>query len=333
MDLNLTTEAVVSSGPPNVKVYGYGTLAVLLICILSILGIVVYPWLPKKLNNMVMSLMGSLAVGALAGDALFHLIPTSLGVHGHDHGKNDDNDAIKKTVVMVSGIYSFYLIDIIMTMLFSNKNVQHSHHHGHHEEAENELPMEILTNDQAQLTTSEIPSNKGHIKKVSKLFGSMKTTKSYGWSVLLADTIHNFADGIAIGAAFSTDLTLGLTTTFAIALHEIPHELGDYAILLQAGFSHIQAVVLNFLTAFTSLIGLYVGITISSSSEKALPYILSYTAGVFLYIALTDILPLIIPTRNSSILMVVLYNLGILTGFVLMFLIAFFEEEIYHLLE
>jgi zinc transporter ZupT len=112
--------------------------------------------------------------------------------------------------------------------------------------------------------------------------------KSLAWVILLADTIHNFADGMAIGASFAVSNKEGVSRSISIFCHEIPHELGNYAVLVGCGFTHIQAVLANFLSACVSFVGFYVAAAIGS--DKAVSdWILCITAGMFYYISLVDL--------------------------------------------
>ncbi len=108
------------------------------------------------------------------------------------------------------------------------------------------------------------------------------------WILLVSDAIHNFADGLAIGASFSKSINFGISTTIAIVVHEIPHELGNYAVLVKCGLSHLQALFLNFLSACAAFIGFYVGVSIAADSGVSL-WIFAFTAGMFFYISLVDL--------------------------------------------
>jgi zinc and cadmium transporter len=108
--------------------------------------------------------------------------------------------------------------------------------------------------------------------------------------VLLGDGLHNFVDGVAIAAAFLDSLPLGLTTTLAIVAHEIPQELGDFAVLLDAGQSPRRALVLNFASGLTAVAGALMGYVWLARVHVAGPYVLGISAATFLYIALVDLL-------------------------------------------
>ncbi len=115
--------------------------------------------------------------------------------------------------------------------------------------------------------------------------------KPVAYLVLLGDGLHNFFDGIAIAASFLTSFELGITTTLAIIAHEIPQELGDFTLLTYAGFSTKKALLFNLLSALTAVIGAISFFYLSSQIENLQYYGLAFTAGAFLYIAGTDLLP------------------------------------------
>ncbi|NML18243.1 ZIP family metal transporter [Azohydromonas caseinilytica] len=112
-----------------------------------------------------------------------------------------------------------------------------------------------------------------------------------GWSVLLGDSIHNFCDGIIIAAAFLADTQLGIATALAVILHEIPQEVGDYIVLLNAGFSRRRALVYNAASGLAGVAGGVVGYLAVEPWKPLFPYLLVVAAGSFLYVAVADLLP------------------------------------------
>lgn len=166
-------------------------------------------------------------------------------------------------------------------------------------------------------------------ENVASPSGVEHAMKSTGWMVLIGDGIHNFADGLAIGAAFSQDLVLGMTTTLAVAFHELPHELGDYAVLIQSGFSHYRAILWNFLSATTAVIGFFIGVALSSD-EKIRQWIFAVTVGMFLYISLVDLLPTLLADGQVEWKRFLVVNIGFLLGITIMFLLALFEDSLIH---
>ncbi|XP_068068215.1 zinc transporter ZIP5 [Anomalospiza imberbis] len=111
------------------------------------------------------------------------------------------------------------------------------------------------------------------------------------WMVVLGDGVHNLTDGLAIGAAFSHSLSSGLSTALAVLCHELPHELGDLAVLLRAGTAPRSVLLLNLLSALLSCLGVVAGVALGHSGTPLAPWVLTATAGIFLYVALADMLP------------------------------------------
>ncbi len=112
-----------------------------------------------------------------------------------------------------------------------------------------------------------------------------------GILILVGDGIHNFVDGVLIAAAFLSDLHLGVITGLAVAAHEIPQELGDFAILLHSGYSRLRALVLNVLSSLTTVFGAWLAYYGLQRIEHVLPYVLALAASSFVYIAVADLIP------------------------------------------
>jgi zinc and cadmium transporter len=109
--------------------------------------------------------------------------------------------------------------------------------------------------------------------------------------VLLGDSIHNFCDGIIIAAAFLADLRLGALTALAIIAHEIPQEVGDYIVLLNAGFSKARALAYNALSGLAAVAGGVLGYFVVGAWEPLFPYLLVVAASSFIYVATADLIP------------------------------------------
>ncbi len=112
-----------------------------------------------------------------------------------------------------------------------------------------------------------------------------------GWSVLLGDSIHNFCDGIIIAAAFLTDIRLGVATSVAIIAHEIPQEVGDYIVLLNAGLSRRKALLYNAASGLSAVVGGVVGYFVVGPWEALFPYLLVVASSSFIYVAVADLIP------------------------------------------
>lgn len=115
--------------------------------------------------------------------------------------------------------------------------------------------------------------------------------KSSSSLIIIGDTLHNALDGVAIGAAFLIDPTVGIITTIAVAAHEIPQEIGDFGLLLKNGLSRTRVLVVNALSAIATTIASVLTFTIGDAEHPVIPYLLAVTAGFFIYIAASDIIP------------------------------------------
>lgn len=112
-----------------------------------------------------------------------------------------------------------------------------------------------------------------------------------GKLILIGDGIHNLVDGVLIAAAFLTDIHLGIVTSIAVIAHEIPQEVGDFAILLQSGFSRMKALAYNVATSLTTVVGGVVAYAWLALAEQVVPYVLAIAASSFIYIAVADLIP------------------------------------------
>jgi zinc and cadmium transporter len=109
--------------------------------------------------------------------------------------------------------------------------------------------------------------------------------------IIIGDSIHNFVDGILIAAAFLTDVRLGIVTSLAVAAHEIPQEVGDFAILLQSGYSRRKALWYNVLSSLATVLGGVLAYFGLGNLHDVLPYIISLAASSFIYVAVADLIP------------------------------------------
>jgi zinc and cadmium transporter len=133
--------------------------------------------------------------------------------------------------------------------------------------------------------------------------------------VLIGDAFHNFVDGAMIAAAVMTSIPLGITSAIAVAAHEIPQEVGDFAILLHAGYSRTRALLLNVMTALASALGAICAFVAFESLPQLLPYFLALAAASFLYVAMADLIPGLHRGRTdaSSMRQIVLIAAGVAT--------------------
>lgn len=109
--------------------------------------------------------------------------------------------------------------------------------------------------------------------------------------IILGDSVHNFIDGVAIGATFLVSIPLGIITALAVATHEIPQEIGDFGILLHKGLERKKVLLVNFFSALTAVVGALISFWLGERIEALLPMLLAITAGFFIYIAASDLIP------------------------------------------
>ncbi len=115
--------------------------------------------------------------------------------------------------------------------------------------------------------------------------------KPVSYLVLISDLVHNFIDGLVMAGSFMVGFPLGVVTTFAIALHEIPQEIGDFGVLIYGGFEKTRALILNYVSALTVILGGIIGYYLSALVEGADVLLLPFAAGNFIYIAASDLIP------------------------------------------
>ena len=137
-----------------------------------------------------------------------------------------------------------------------------------------------------------------HDKAVDKSFQNPSKTAagtllgdSTASVILVGDMVHNFLDGVVIAAAFSADPSLGVVTALAVIAHEIPQELGEFAILLGSGYSRKAALVANVLTSLAMIVGATIAWFTLASLQIFIPYLLTFTAASFIYVAISDLMP------------------------------------------
>lgn len=191
--------------------------------------------------------------------------------------------------IMESGIntnlVSIFIISGILLFFIIEKFI-HWHHHGEEED-----------------------EKENHIHPVGKL-------------ILFTDGFHNLIDGAIIGASFLVSIPLGIATTLAVILHEIPQEIGDFAVLIHSGYSKKKALLFNFISASASLLGLLVVFIFGNIVEGVSMWFMPIAAGGFIYIAVADLIPELHKTKNikHSIIQILIIALGILSMLALTFL-------------
>lgn len=234
--------------PSNIMPLTYAIISTILVSFIAFVGLAALP-LQNRANRLV-SLLVSLAAGAMLGDAFLHLLPEAF-----------ENNQPAGLFVLLG-----------LTMFFVLERVLHWHHHGENEDV----------------------AAKHH---------------RVGYMSLAADSLHNLIDGALIGVAFQASIPIGTATALAVALHEVPQELGDYAILIHAGFSKSRALLLNFATALLATLGAILAFSFAGAQNGA-NWLLPVTAGGFIYVAAADLIPELLRERRYVALWLQLIGFG-----------------------
>jgi len=142
---------------------------------------------------------------------------------------------------------------------------------------------------------------------------------TFAYMNLIGDGIHNFIDGLILAASFMTSIPVGIATTFAVALHEIPQEFGDFGVLIYGGFKKGKALFMNFLCALTAVLGGLIGYILFSQVESYKLFLLPIAAGGFLYIASSDLIPELRKEKDlrKSMVNFAVFSFGIVLMYVL----------------
>ena len=236
----------------------FALLSVLGVTLISLVGIVLVPAMRRPSRDGIAVLM-SLAVGAMLGNAFFHLIPRSLERADSPYGP---------ALLTIGGLVGFTLLEAVV-----RRRLDQAHPH-----------------------------------------------LSVGYMNLIADGIHNFVDGVAIAAAYLVSPEVGVATTFAVLLHEVPQELGDFGVLLHAGFSWRRALAYNLASGALALVGAAVTLLLTERGVDLETPLLPVIAGGFLYVALVDLLPDL--ARQLTPRLALLETGGILAGVAIPYLLG-----------
>ncbi|XP_076842582.1 metal cation symporter ZIP8 [Brachyhypopomus gauderio] len=348
----LLNQALLPCSPPSAAhlkhieqhVWGYGFLAVTIINLFSLLGLLVLPFTKKPYFPKVLTYFIGLAIGTLFSNAVLQLIPEALGFDP----KSDNY--IQKAVGIFGGFYLLFFMEKILQMVLKT-----DHEHGHSHSSSAGVPQQ---NGGAVITVTSFST--AHCDKTSRTSDSpedqeppesqqatesgrglcqclssrrLAGVKTLAWMITLSDALHNFIDGLAIGASFTVSVLTGFSTSLAIVCEEFPHELGDFVILLNAGLSVPQAAFFNLLSAMSCYVGLVLGVLLGSSFAPNL--IFAFAGGMFLYIALADMFPEMNAiareqprSTKTDVIFFIIQNTGLLTGFLVIFLITMFAGDI-----
>jgi zinc and cadmium transporter len=247
----------------------------------------VFLLVPEQVGLRMLPHFVSFATGALIGAALLALLPEAMQGAG-------PTGAHEIGVALVVGLGIFFVIEKLVLW-------RHSHSHERDDAKAQDAASQLHhAHDGA--------AHHGH-----EHHGHDHRDGAAGVLVLVGDSIHNALDGVLIAAAFLTNVQLGLVTTLAVAAHEIPHRVGDFALLLNAGMSRARAMFLNMATGLASVLGGIVAYFGLHRAQGLLPYALALAAAGFLYIAVAGLIPGLHRRADprTSLVQVVLMGLGV----------------------
>lgn len=228
-----------------------------------------------------------------------------------------------------------YSLEILLPLLNGGKTHSHSHSHSH--DQPNAAKYVIRDTEDTEFVDMTAAKPTEETKEVNKMLADSKISKRSALSpvafmVVIGDGLHNLTDGMAIGAAFGMDPVTGMATAFAVLCHELPHELGDFALLLQTGVSIRRAIFLNIVSSVLSVVGMIAGLVITANHAGFVRWIYAGTAGTFLYIALADLVPEL-GRDGKTFKNAMLQISGILAGGLIMLAIALNEDRLRILFE
>jgi zinc and cadmium transporter len=146
-----------------------------------------------------------------------------------------------------------------------------------------------------------------------------------GKLILFSDGVHNFIDGIIIGVSFLVSIPVGIATTIAVILHEIPQEIGDFAVLLHSGYTKKRALWLNFLSALFAVIGVAFVFILGSVVESYVLWFLPIAAGGFIYVAVADLIPELHKHNGVGLKNSIIQIITVIIGVCLMLVLTFLE--------
>ncbi|GLA63197.1 hypothetical protein AtubIFM55763_009847 [Aspergillus tubingensis] len=286
---------------------------------------------PPNIDPSSLSVMVAFAVGGLLGDTIFHLLPEIfLGEDSPDHVRFvmvEPNRNLLLGLGIMVGFFTFVAMDKTLRIATGGAGHDHSHAHAN---TDDHKPTGTATGASPQPSTSlkqrKPASNSTTTPQPTDTDDDEKeinpSVKLGGYLNLIADFTHNITDGLAMSSSFYASPTIGATTTVAVFFHEIPHEVGDFALLIQSGFSKRKAMGAQFVTAIGAFLGTFIGIAVqelggnSSSAaitDSCLPssgllgtsltwgdMLLPFTAGTFLYVGTVSVIPELLETGKDK---------------------------------
>ncbi|KAM7391118.1 hypothetical protein PAMP_021834 [Pampus punctatissimus] len=351
-----------SPRPSDAEVWGFSFLSVTVVSVFSLTGVFIVPFMKSRYMKYVIIFFIALAIGTLYSTAILQLLPEAFGFDPMV------DFYVPKSAVVFGGFYLFFFTEKVLKMLLKQKNGSHGHSHyssadrystPDREVEEGEKEKLQQNGEASSLALGKVDAGEGELMlspaqtpqdSQSPDSGGRSASSGGGcywlkgttysdigtlaWMITLSDGLHNFIDGLAIGASFTASVFQGISTSVAILCEEFPHELGDFVILLNAGMSIQQALFFNFLSACCCYLGMGFGILAGNSFSPN--WIFALAGGMFLYIALADMFPEMNEVSreeedaggSSFLLTFAIQNAGLLTGFAIMLLLTTYSGQI-----
>lgn len=241
------------------SVWLYTLASTLVISLMGLLGVFSLYLSHERLRSWLLPLVG-FAAGGLLGNAFFELLPELVE---HEKGVLTPFSAF----LVIVGIFLSFLLE----QALRSYQGDHPHSHGH--------PPHL-----SHMAGCAEPEECGET-------GSVLHAKPFAVVDLIGDLVHNFIDGLVVGGAYLVSINLGITTALAVVLHEIPHELGNFAVLVQSGLTPKRALTFNFLAALLAVVGGVVALSVGEITRAFPLYLLPFTAGTFIYLAVGALIP------------------------------------------
>lgn len=274
-----------------------------------------------------LKLLLSFAVGGLLGDVFLHLLPEAWATVDKD-GQHNHSGHTTIGLWVLAGILSFLIIEKIFAKEgefehmhddcdSSNEEEEEEQDHSRSKKITTDLPkingcdLKQRTNASDSVKKNRNKKQNSQVQSSQKVASSTQCTDSTedktsnikvsGYLNLLANVIDNFTHGLAVGGSFLVSNKVGFITTLAILLHEIPHEVGDFAILLRSGFDRWKAAKAQMMTASGGILGVIAALTAESaeSAGENTAWILPFTSGGFIYIALVTVVPDLLDEKHA----------------------------------
>lgn len=286
---------------------------------------------PPNIDPSSLNIMVAFAVGGLLGDTLFHLLPEIfLGEVPEGEVRAvlvEPNKNLLLGVAIMVGFVTFVAMDKGLRIATGGEG--HSHEHGHSHDTSNGSVKDNASatgasakgKDDGSLRQRKQDPSKKDVANAAIKEDPKPSVKLSAYLNIIADFTHNITDGLAMSSSFYASPTIGATTTLAVFCHEIPHEVGDFALLIQGGMSKRMAMGLQFVTALGALLGTVIGIAVQEfggnsntvvdaaaignaglfgTSLQWGDMLLPFTAGTFMYVGTVGVIPEILETGPNK---------------------------------